>query len=66
MDSNLPAAVCALGLVRNFVGQAHWAGYGGHSHFPVNSGDSGGIRTPNMRFWRPPFCQLELPSRESS
>lgn len=37
MDSNLPAAVCALGLVRNFVCRAHWAGYGGHSHFPVKT-----------------------------
>src|ERR1700675_1019839 len=25
---------------------------------PVASGREGGNRTPNLRFWRPPLCQL--------
>jgi hypothetical protein len=27
-------------------------------HSSSNSGRPGGNRTPNLRFWRPPLCQL--------
>jgi hypothetical protein len=34
----------------------HWATLPPHDLF----GEPGEIRTPNMQFWRLPFCQLEL------